>query len=91
MIEKHTPGLVAELESLAAAPSAPKGPKCGVGAFLTGTDEDTAAALDEALANPAIAAKAIADVLRAHGGPVSSYTVARHRRRGESNGCRCTR
>ncbi|OEJ21105.1 hypothetical protein BGK67_35020 (plasmid) [Streptomyces subrutilus] len=91
MIEIQPTGLAADLEALAGAPAAPKGPPCTVGAFLAHADEPTAAALRVALDTPSITGKSIADTLRKYGGAVTAYTVARHRRRGESNGCRCPR
>ncbi|MEV7512069.1 hypothetical protein AB0O57_29345 [Streptomyces sp. NPDC091201] len=91
MIEIQPLGLAAELEALAGAPTVPKGPQCTVGAFLAQADEPTAAALRAALDTPGITGKAIADTLRRYESDVTAYTVARHRRRGESNGCRCPR
>ncbi|MEU5425559.1 hypothetical protein AB0H73_08110 [Streptomyces olivoreticuli] len=91
MTEKQLTGLAADLDALAGAPAVRKGPPCSIGTVLNGTDEATAAALQSALDTPAITARLIADALGRHGEPVTAYTVARHRRRGESNGCRCPR
>lgn len=91
MIEIQPTDLAADLEALAGAPAARKGPPCTVGAFLEHADEPTAAALHTALNTPGITAKSIADTLSKYGSAVTAYTVARHRRRGESNGCRCLR
>ncbi|MFI9588089.1 hypothetical protein ACIHCQ_41340 [Streptomyces sp. NPDC052236] len=91
MIEIQLTGLAAELEALASVPAARKGPPCSVGALLDGTDEITARTLRTALDTADITAKAIADALSRHGDTITVYTVARHRRRGESNGCRCPR
>lgn len=91
MIEKQLIGLAADLTELASAPAVRKGPPCSIGALLDSTDETTAAALRTALDSPAVTAKAIADTLSRHGDSITAYTVARHRRRGESNGCRCPR
>ncbi|MEU6755992.1 hypothetical protein [Streptomyces sp. NPDC046685] len=82
---------MAELQALASAPATRKGPPCSIGAFLARTQPSTADALRIALNTPTIAAKAIADTLARHGETVTAYTVARHRRRGETNGCRCAR
>ncbi|MGW2550116.1 hypothetical protein [Streptomyces sp. NPDC001635] len=91
MTEAHPTDLAAELDGLADAPTAPRGPQCSVGAFLEAADPDVAASLRTVLDQPRVTSKAIADTLRRHGDPITSYTVARHRRRGESNGCRCER
>ncbi|MGW0033096.1 hypothetical protein ACWDXD_25175 [Streptomyces sp. NPDC003314] len=91
MIEKQLVGLAAELDALTGAPASRRGPRCRVGAFLDGTDEVTAATLRTVLSNDAVTATAIAKTLGGHGVEVTAYTVARHRRRGEPNGCRCAR
>lgn len=92
MIEKQdVGGLATELEALAQEPRRRTGPECGVGAFLGALDAADAAALQAVLSNGRVSAKAIADTISRHGEAVSSFTVSRHRRRGESNGCRCPR
>ncbi|MFI8206728.1 hypothetical protein [Streptomyces sp. NPDC085937] len=91
MIEKQPLGLADELQALATAPTTFRGPQCSVGAFLDAADASDAAALRQALDNDRITARAIADTLSRHGDSITAYTVARHRRRGESNGCRCER
>ncbi|MEU9355002.1 hypothetical protein AB0D65_29405 [Streptomyces griseoloalbus] len=91
MIEKQPLGLAHELQALTNAPALSRGPQCSVGAFLDAADVNDAAALREVLDNDRIPARAIADTLSRHGEPITAYTVARHRRRGESNGCRCER
>ncbi|MFF7838778.1 hypothetical protein ACFZC6_08180 [Streptomyces ossamyceticus] len=91
MIEKQPIGLAEELDALASAPAAHRGPQCSVGAFLAAANPDDAASLRTALDTDRVTAKAIADTLSRYGDPVTAYTVARHRRRGQSNGCRCER
>lgn len=91
MIEKQPLGLVEELDALASAPAMHRGPHCSVGAFLAVADEQTAASLRTALDAPRVTARALADTLSRYGDPVTASTVARHRRRGQSNGCRCER
>ncbi|MGA5127726.1 hypothetical protein ACWCV2_17375 [Streptomyces pseudogriseolus] len=91
MIEKQPLGLAHELEALANAPTSHRGPQCSVGAFLATADEKDAASLRAALDSSRVTAKAIADTLSRYGDPITAYTVARHRRRGQSNGCRCER
>ncbi|MDI3102040.1 hypothetical protein QJ054_33940 [Streptomyces sp. AN-3] len=91
MIEKQPPALAHELRALTTAPALSRGPQCSVGAFLDAADLNDAAALREVLDNDRIPARAIADTLSRHGETITAYTVARHRRRGESNGCRCER
>jgi hypothetical protein len=89
-----TSGLVSDLEALAGEQSQRRGPECTVGAILgrlAGTDPDAAAALGKALDDPRIGGTRIATVLAGHGNLVQSGTVARHRRRGAPNGCRCPR
>lgn len=91
MIEKQLVGLAADLDALTAAPPARKGPPCSVGTVLASADEETVATLRRILDTRTVSATAIAEVLSQHGRAVTSYTVARHRRRGEANGCRCAR
>lgn len=91
MIEKQPIGLAEELDALAGAPATHRGPQCSVGAFLAVADDDVAVSLRAALDSDRVTAKAIADTLSRYGDPITAYTVARHRRRGESNGCRCDR
>ncbi|MFI6686608.1 IPT/TIG domain-containing protein [Streptomyces sp. NPDC050485] len=90
MIEKQFVGMTAKLEALTDAPAPRKGPPCSVGAFLAETDQETAATLRRILDTPTVPATAIATVLSQHGHAITAYTVARHRRRSEANGCRCT-
>lgn len=91
MIEKQPTGLAGELDALTSAPAAPRGPRCSIGALLQNADFDVAMSLRTVLDQTGVSAKAIADALSRHGDPVTANTVARHRRRGESNGCRCER
>lgn len=91
MIEKQPIGLAQELEALASAPATHRGPQCSVGALLDAADKDVAASLRAVLDSDRITAKAIADTLSRYGDPITAWTVSRHRRRGESNGCRCER
>ncbi|MEU1273528.1 hypothetical protein [Streptomyces sp. NPDC005799] len=91
MIEKQLIGLAAELDALTTVPAAQRGPRCSVGTLLEAADVDVAASLRTVLDTPSVSAKSIADALSRHGDPVTAWTVARHRRRGESNGCRCPR
>lgn len=91
MIEKQLVGLAADLDALTEVPAARKGPPCSVGAVLATADEETATTLRRILDTRTVSSTGIAEVLSQHGQMVTSYTVARHRRRGEANGCRCTR
>ena len=91
MIEKQPLGLAEELDALASAPTTHRGPQCSIGAFLATADEQAAASLRAALDSDRVTAKSIADTLSRYGDAVTAYTVARHRRRGQSNGCRCER
>ncbi|GHF33619.1 hypothetical protein GCM10010218_13390 [Streptomyces mashuensis] len=89
--DKEPVGLAADLDALTEVPAARKGPPCSVGAVLTSVDEETAATLRRILSTRTVSSTAIAEVLNQHGRSITAYTVARHRRRGEANGCRCTR
>ncbi|WP_404949151.1 hypothetical protein HFP70_35805 [Streptomyces sp. ARC14] len=86
-----TNGLIAALTQLSEAPPAPRGPRCTVGAILDGLDTATAQKVRDVLNTPGISATQLADTLTASGHPVQAPAVARHRRRGASNGCRCPR
>ncbi|MFG2141839.1 hypothetical protein [Streptomyces sp. NPDC048650] len=91
MTNKELVGLAADLDALTQAPAARKGPPCSVGSVLASVDEETAATLHRILDTRTVSSTAIAEVLSQHGRAVTSYTVARHRRRGDANGCRCAR
>jgi hypothetical protein len=86
-----TEGLSAALDRLTEEPERPGGPRCSVGAILATLDEPTADKLNGLLDTPLVTATRIADVLTRSGYPVQAPSVARHRRRGASNGCRCPR
>ncbi len=68
-----------------------KGPPCTVGAALSSIAPETAETLRRILDTATVTSTAIAAVLSQHGPAVASNTVARHRRRGQPNGCRCPR
>ncbi|MGC5042496.1 hypothetical protein ACLQ16_04165 [Streptomyces albidoflavus] len=91
MTDKELVGLAADLEALTQAPASRKGPPCSVGAVLASVDKETAATLHRILDTVTVSSTAIAEVLSQHGRVITAYTVARHRRRGEANGCRCAR
>lgn len=86
-----TNGLGTALTRLLEEPDTPKGPRCTIGAILDALDADTAAKVRSVLDNPAVTATRIADTLTGSGHRVQAPAVARHRRRGSSNGCRCPR
>ncbi|WP_234445158.1 hypothetical protein [Streptomyces rimosus] len=86
-----TNGLIAALTQLSDAPPAPRGPRCTVGAILDALDAATAQKVRDVLDTRDISATQIADTLTASGHRVQAPAVARHRRRGASNGCRCPR
>ncbi|RSS97273.1 hypothetical protein EF903_01625 [Streptomyces sp. WAC05292] len=79
------------LTQLVEAPAGPRGPRCTVGTILDTLDADTTRKVREVLDNPGISSTQIADVLTGSGHRVQAPAVARHRRRGGSNGCRCPR
>ncbi|MER7759459.1 hypothetical protein [Streptomyces sp. NPDC097619] len=83
--------LIAALTQLAETPAASRGPRCTVGTILDTLDVDTTSKVREVLDNPVISSTQIADVLTGSGHPVQAPAVARHRRRGGTNGCRCPR
>lgn len=86
-----TNGLGAALARLLEEPDTPKGPRCTVGAILDTLDTATAAKVRSVLDNPAVTSTRIADTLTDSGHRVQAPAVSRHRRRGASNGCRCSR
>ncbi|MEU1355299.1 hypothetical protein ABZ410_15565 [Streptomyces cinnamoneus] len=91
MTDKELVGLAADLDALTAAQAARKGPPCSIAAVLTSADKETATTLRRILDTRTVSSTAIAAVLSQHGRSITAYTVARHRRRGEANGCRCAR
>lgn len=86
-----TSGLNTALTRLAEEPTPPRGPRCTVKTILDQLDPATGRKLHDLLDSPAISATQIADALNDNGYPVQAPAVARHRRRGRSNGCRCPR
>ncbi|MEU5748232.1 hypothetical protein ABZ804_22170 [Streptomyces sp. NPDC047726] len=91
MIEKQPSGLADALAALANAPAAHRGPLCSVGALLDSAEESVAQSLRTVLETPNVSGTAIAETLSRYGDPITAYTVGRHRRRGQANGCRCER
>ncbi|MFK0295644.1 hypothetical protein ACIQU6_34970 [Streptomyces sp. NPDC090442] len=91
MKSRELVGLAADLNALTTAPAARKGPPCSVGSVLASVSAETAATLLRILDTRTISSTAIAEVLSQHGKAITSSTVARHRRRGAANGCRCAR
>ncbi len=83
-------GLITALTQLSEA-SVPRGPRCTVGTILDALDATTVNQVREVLDRPGISSTQIADALTKHGHPVQAPAVARHRRRGGTNGCRCPR
>jgi hypothetical protein len=67
-------------ESLANVQDVKKGPTCSMHAIIAALSTDDADALAEALANPNITGRAIADALRAEGHNTRDHSVNRHRR-----------
>jgi hypothetical protein len=86
-----TDGLGAALDRLTEEPERPRGQRCTVGAILASLDDATADKLNGLLDTRMVTSTRIADVLTNSGYPVQAPSVARHRRRGASNGCRCPR
>ncbi|MEU5181142.1 hypothetical protein AB0G49_13930 [Streptomyces longwoodensis] len=86
-----TDGLTSALSRLMEEPDRPRGPRCTVGIILAALDTTTAQKLNQLLDSPAVTSTRIADALTRNGHPVQAPAVARHRRRGASNGCRCER
>ncbi|WP_167162979.1 hypothetical protein [Streptomyces sp. MBT27] len=86
-----TRALTSALASLVDVPPARHGPQCTVGAILDSLDEQAADSLRHVLDQPQVTSTLIADTLTANGKPIQAPAVARHRRRGASNGCRCPR
>ncbi|MGC4950909.1 hypothetical protein ACLQ2N_32555 [Streptomyces sp. DT224] len=84
-------GLGTALTRLLDEPDRPKGPQCTVGAILDTLDAATAAKVQTVLDTPSVSSTRIADTLTEAGHRVQAPAVARHRRRGTSNGCRCPR
>jgi L-ribulose-5-phosphate 3-epimerase UlaE len=64
-------------------------PLCSLHNVLVSLDDEEREALLAALDNRQIRHTDLARVLSERGFNVSAVTVSRHRKRGESNGCRC--
>jgi hypothetical protein len=86
-----TDGLSTALTQLMTEPAPRRGARCTVGDILASLDAATAEKLNGLLDTRMVTSTRIADTLTASGYPVQAPSVARHRRRGASNGCRCPR
>lgn len=80
--------LIAELKDLHVNKTVAR-PLCSLHTIVETLQGDEREALLSALANRQIRHTDLARVLTNQGFKVSAVTVARHRNRGESNGCRC--
>lgn len=67
------------------------GPKCAFAKVMDQLPPETAAKVQTALDDETNTVSELADILIAGGFDISAFSVARHRRRGQSNGCRCPR
>lgn len=66
------------------------GPKCAVSKVMSQLPASTATKVTAAIDDENNTAAEIADILINAGFDISAFSVARHRRRGQSNGCRCS-
>lgn len=90
-----SPDQVAALENaLKAAAHNPRhrrpGPKCAVRKVMAQLPPATASKVKKAIDDDSNTSSEIADILITAGFDISAFSVARHRRRGQSNGCRCS-
>jgi hypothetical protein len=85
-------GTSSTLGELLARPPVQRGPRCTIGNILasltTGDRETLIKAIDDPLMSIATVARALTDYLDRR---VSADAVSRHRRRGDSGGCVCSR
>lgn len=65
------------------------GPSCTVYKILQQLQEDESAQLETLIDDPSVTCSSIAAVLTRNGYAVADKTVGRHRKRGQSSGCRC--
>lgn len=90
-----TADVVGILDELDEATPLPKGPKCGVAAALAriaAESKDIGEKVSARVDDDRVPASALSTILTNRTGvKVSSQTVRRHRRRNESDGCRCPR
>ncbi|MER5482654.1 hypothetical protein ABT024_05470 [Streptomyces sp. NPDC002812] len=86
-----TNGLITAITQLADQPRTAPGPRCTVGSILGRLDVETVAKIRTVLDDLGVSSTQIADALTGNGHPVQAAAVARHRRRGGTNGCRCPR
>lgn len=84
-------GLADDLAALSSAPRHRPGPPCGMQTILAGLEEKAATSLQALIDDVQVSASSLSKVLSEHGLRVSPQSVARHRRRGLHNGCRCDR
>ena len=88
-------GILEDFDALKSSQPSLPGPQCGVTAALdtiVAASPELAVPLRERVASSAYPALGVAEILSKRSGQrVSAYTVRRHRKRGTSSGCRCTR
>lgn len=79
------------LADLASIPPGRGGHACHTGYALAQLDESLRARVLAALDNPILSSSDLCRVLNKHGFDLRTSNVARHRRRGTPNGCKCPR
>lgn len=67
------------------------GPRCTFASILGALPQATAEKIQEAADDEGTSSSALADLLISAGFDITAGSVARHRRRGMANGCRCAR
>lgn len=67
------------------------GPRCSFASILEALPTETAEKIRAAADDEGTSSSALADLLISAGFDITAGSVARHRRRGMANGCRCAR
>lgn len=83
--------LIDDLAGVESRPSPYPGPRCTVALILAQISDDERGSLTRLIDNPTVPGSRIAEALTKNGYEITDKTVLRHRKRGTSTGCRCSK
>lgn len=82
-------GLADDLRNIPSGGVNLPGPACTVYKIIQQLEAQDAVQLEKLIDDKSVTGSSIAGVLTQNGYPVSDKTILRHRKRGQSSGCRC--
>jgi len=81
--------LKSAIDAFLAAPPIQSGFPCKIDRILSDLSKDDSKALADLIDNEKISASAISRLLMTHNFDVKPASIIKHRKRGQTNGCRC--